>query len=69
MLLNSVTGLDSDFLIDNEGCEITNKSWIEGSSLLNPLGEEKKWLNAWAPRMRRTWPESGPITIGELINL
>lgn len=42
MLLNSVTGLDSDFLIDNEGCEITNKSWIEGSSLLNPLGEEKK---------------------------
>lgn len=42
MLYNSVTGLDSDFLIDNEGFEITNKSWIEGGSLLNPLGEETK---------------------------
>lgn len=39
-LLTSVTGLDSSFLIDNEGFELTNESWIEAGLLQYMSGEE-----------------------------
>ena len=41
-MLTSITGLDSSFLIDNEGFELTNESCLEGALLWNMLGEETK---------------------------